>query len=1234
MLTRQAESGDADGVAEVERFRLEARTVAKLDHPHVIPVYAVRATSELQYFVMKFIRGRSLEGVLESYGCLPFSLVQRIIQQAGSALAHAHKNGVVHRDVKPANIMLDEAGWTVVADFGIAKSANATKLTATGLLLGTVAYMSPEQWEGKGVTGLSDQYSLGCVAYQLLTGKQPFSGETITAMLWSHLNEIPSPITELRPECPVAFERIVMRMLEKVPNARFPTTDEAVAAIGTLSLTQAAEDTQTQLVSIAAATGDALTVRVAVDGVREVETEERFVSNRIVRYVKEAQSLASAHPESALSMARKAAEAICREIHERSHGVPGPRATLDDLIQTLTAHSTIPRRIQLPLRTIQNYTDESALEHSEQASLDGRYILPALQALQTIVQWYREGSRDVGTVPTSSSRLEGPLQEAASVMPLSGFTGTSSTIPPDEPTEPDSIVGREAELGLIRDTIDAVAAPAARTGRVILLSGAGGSGKTVVAEEALRYARSRGLRVVRATCEPFHEGMSFFPVRELTRQLTSAQGLAVDIGHAFGSGSTQLTIARLSESAESDPSARRDAVIATFANQVFARVVLDKSPLILFVDDLERIDTGSVDALMCLIARLRESPVVLLGAYRSDTVGASTAAVHPLRPVVNVTRRADKMGCIVELDSFAEGEMTRLVEALLRGRSELPAPFMRRLFEETEGNPLYVREALRTLSEERSGADAAPLRLVDGVWKLLRHADRWELPRSVEDAIASRLVSLSEADRAILELAAVIGRRFLFEVLLQLGDTTEDILIEALERYLKLELVREQRGADNVFAFTHVKIRDVLYNGMTGLRRARVHGQVADVLQRHRQEFREDEWDVLIGAHLFAARRYSASAPHLLRAGERALELQASAEAAHHLRRALEAFEKSADVPRETLDLTRLLLATALKAANELVAAEAQFLMILRDGVDGHAKAWSLNHLGDISLSHGRVNEALERFTQCEEMARACEDTELLAEVAADLAELHMRQSEHLAGLDAARAREHGALYNRFLDLEQELAHKVGKRHALARAYRNSAKRARARGDVQIAIALYEQSLEYVDAGVDSHRFLIPYAKALRLVGRLPDALEIVRRVLDWSRQIGARKSEAIGRQYSGLLMMEQALLTQSPDLSAARDELKRALALHQEVGFEQGRRETEIDLAELAAHVGDVNESLAQLRLAVNDGSAIGNSDLAHAALAELRANGEQKRAERFERALASLGILESAVDEHPSGP
>jgi serine/threonine protein kinase len=239
------------GEGMAERFKREARTAGQLSHPHIIPIYAVKESGALLYFVMKFVEGRPLDSIIREIGPLPIPMVQTILQQVGSALGYAHRRGVIHRDIKPANIMIDADGWAVVTDFGIAKVSQTQGLTVTGATVGTPSYMSPEQCAAKELAGASDQYSLGVVAYEMLSGKLPFVAESVMAVMYAHFNEPPPSIQLARPDCPPKIAAAVMRMLEKEPDQRFPTIDAAVAAIGGASL--APDDPiRTQMMTLAA----------------------------------------------------------------------------------------------------------------------------------------------------------------------------------------------------------------------------------------------------------------------------------------------------------------------------------------------------------------------------------------------------------------------------------------------------------------------------------------------------------------------------------------------------------------------------------------------------------------------------------------------------------------------------------------------------------------------------------------------------------------------------------------------------------------------------------------------------------------------------------------------------------------------------------------------------------------------------------------------------------------------
>jgi serine/threonine-protein kinase len=222
-----------EGMAE--RFKREAITIANLNHPNIVSVHSVRQAEGLHFFVMRYIRGRALEQVIQQAGSLPIPIVRSILSHVGSALTYAHRSGVIHRDIKPANILIDEDGNAVVTDFGIAKVAELPSETNPGALIGTPAYMSPEQCSGAEVSGASDQYALGAVAYEMLTGVSPFTGSTLTVMQ-AHVEQQPQPIRSLRGECPPELEAAVLRMLEKDPVARWPSIAQAKTALGATAL--------------------------------------------------------------------------------------------------------------------------------------------------------------------------------------------------------------------------------------------------------------------------------------------------------------------------------------------------------------------------------------------------------------------------------------------------------------------------------------------------------------------------------------------------------------------------------------------------------------------------------------------------------------------------------------------------------------------------------------------------------------------------------------------------------------------------------------------------------------------------------------------------------------------------------------------------------------------------------------------------------------------------------------
>ncbi|MEP6905422.1 MAG: serine/threonine-protein kinase, partial [Gemmatimonadales bacterium] len=220
-----------------ERFLREIGIAARLSHPHIVPLIDSGELDGRLYYVSPFIPGGSLRDRLLVEHKLPVRDVQRIAHEIGTALDYAHRNGFVHRDVKPENILFAD-GHALLADFGVAHAIaldGAETLTEGGLAVGTPAYMSPEQATAEAhLTGASDMYSLACVVYEMLAGEPPFHGGTQRSIMSRHVMEKPKPVRVLRPDVPPALEQAVARALEKRPEDRFPGVMEFVSALSSL----------------------------------------------------------------------------------------------------------------------------------------------------------------------------------------------------------------------------------------------------------------------------------------------------------------------------------------------------------------------------------------------------------------------------------------------------------------------------------------------------------------------------------------------------------------------------------------------------------------------------------------------------------------------------------------------------------------------------------------------------------------------------------------------------------------------------------------------------------------------------------------------------------------------------------------------------------------------------------------------------------------------------------------
>src|SRR5271154_4631292 len=212
----------------VERFRREAQAAANLSHPNIVPVFDWGESERTYFIVMEYVDGEPLSSIIRTQAPLSPIQAASIATDIAKALSYAHRHGVVHRDVKPGNVLITADGQVKVTDFGIARAIGGSEdqVTQTGLVMGTATYFSPEQAQGLEVDGRSDVYSLGVVLYEMTTGKPPFTGDTPVALAYQHVREQPIAPRVVNPEMPAALEAIILQAMAKLPAERYATAED------------------------------------------------------------------------------------------------------------------------------------------------------------------------------------------------------------------------------------------------------------------------------------------------------------------------------------------------------------------------------------------------------------------------------------------------------------------------------------------------------------------------------------------------------------------------------------------------------------------------------------------------------------------------------------------------------------------------------------------------------------------------------------------------------------------------------------------------------------------------------------------------------------------------------------------------------------------------------------------------------------------------------------------------
>jgi serine/threonine protein kinase/tetratricopeptide (TPR) repeat protein len=911
-----------------QRFRREIRVAAALRHPNVVTVHHADEHEGLLFLVMDLITGSDLRKLIRHSGPLEAHRATALLAQVASALDAAHDRGIVHRDVKPANILIATGGGVdraYVTDFGLAKRFDgdaSTALTRTGVVVGTVEYMSPEQITGRRTDGRADIYALGCVYFEMLTGAVPYAGrDSLMGTLFAHVHEPPPSLggrlAELYPQLGAVLERAMAKEPADRHRSAGEFADDAADALHGLRRHTA------RTLGAAERPSSAQPVR-APDAMESPSSHEtrRVVSVLCCRVtpttlpgeqpdhdrVRAAIRRSAVEIQSVIDRHRGIAETLAGDDVTAVFGLP--RAREDDAVRAVRAAAEVGERVSA-------VAGEVGVGVRARIGIDtGRLLAGEAKNRKTgdpmdvaAILQKRAGAGEI-LLTSETLRL---VRDAVEVEPLEplALAGGSDPVPAFrlERIDPNApglarrfdipFVGRERELRLLREAWGR--AVEERGCHLFTVLGEAGVGKSRLVAELLNDVGGAGC-VLRGRCLPYGEGITFWPVTEALAPLGDVVRPVIDRLRGGGVAAPEelfLAVRRLLES------------------------LAAKRPVILHVDDLQWAEPMLLDLLDHVADLSRVAPILVLCAARLELLdlrpgwgggklNATTALLGPLGA-------ADAEALLDELSDELDPEI----------RSPLLSA--------SDGNPLFLEEMVA----------------------LAREAGSVTVPPTIEALLAERLERLPGEERGVLERAAVEGEVFHRNALASLaGERLTGTLDSSLSSLVRKELIRPHPAtldAGDAFRFRHLLIRDAAYDALSEDTRAGLHERFADWLEASAPDVAE--LDELAGWHLERAVTYgeepgepiepglaARAAAHLHAAGRRARDRGDLAAARSLLERAF-ALAPPADMPQgaigvdlaeclieagEVARADELLSAAELEAGAEPLAALARFEWMIR----------------------------------------------------------------------------------------------------------------------------------------------------------------------------------------------------------------------------------------------------------------------------------------------------------------
>ena len=878
--------------ASLNRLLNEVRLARTVVHPAMCRVFDVQESDGTHFLTMEYIDGEDLHGLLGRIGRLAPERVVELGIELARGLAAAHERGVLHRDIKPGNVMLDRTGSVRITDFGIATDSSWDE--ASREVTGTPSYMAPEQLDGRApISERTDVYGLGVTLYEALTGRPAYEARDYAeARALQERARPPAPST-VTPGVDPGLEDHLLRAMSLRPEARFESAAafaDALASIQSVArpsapprkeTPSAGERRQVTMLCARLVNYEELTRGRDPEELREVLLAYQWVCSRGVA------------PYGDHLVQQNAGRVAVHFGYPQAHEDSAERA-LRASLETLAELERVNRDRPAPLSiAIGVHTGPVVVQPAETPGDEPSVFGEVADIAAEIESLARPGEilaseatmRLVPGLFRTGEAHPSPTPGVGSVRPVHESTGGDRL---EGATELTTFVNRTQELGLLVDRWEQTCEG---DGQVVVVSGEAGIGKSRLVRVLREHLKDTPHRWLECRCSPFQRATPFHPIIQLIERSVGIktgdpEGIREErFSEAVPSRmhDEELPLIRAvlalgSESSSSNlsPEAQRRRTLDALANWLFAQAEPD--PLVLFVDDVHWADPSSLELLAEVLEDVPSAPMLLVVSHRSGFETDWPRRSHVAQLSINPLRRH---------------EVRKLVRDVAR-QASLSDELVGNLADRAGGNPIFAEELTRATLETREG-ESQPV-------------SNPPVPETLQAALETRLDRLSSA-KQVAQLCSTLGREFPYERLEAISDLDAFALQAGLEKLVDAEILRKRGSPPRAtYTFRHALLRDAAYETMLHARRASLHSRIADHLSGS-----APTQPGLIAIHLEAAQREEDAIRAWTKAGVQALERPAVQEAVQHLTRALELLRRVApeDGARRELEI-RLALSAAL----------------------------------------------------------------------------------------------------------------------------------------------------------------------------------------------------------------------------------------------------------------------------------------------------------------------------------